>query len=384
MTGSTGTSTAASGHVPAGGRGRIATPGRRLVLLATIAWPAFAALAAEPAGEKQVLFPKDGATVCRIPSLVATRDGVVLATADRRIGSNHDWGHDTEIVLRRSRDGGKTWLPVQVLASERGVNFHSGPSLVDARTGRVFKFFKKRPASFRRPDDFHAAMATDAERWRRWGVGSYVIHSDDAGRTWSAARTLPEGILGPVRNKPVRIGDRLLCGSSTEHAGWRVHMEWTDDLGRSWKRTAALNSAAEWGLIQPTLLTHPDHKLQILCRSQQGRVVELWSHDRGENWSPPQPLDLPNPNSGIDGLTLTDGRHLLVYNHTSRGRSPLNVALSRDGRNWINRVTLEDEPGEFSYPAVIQASGGSVEIVYTWNRRRIRHVTLNPSLLNEQ
>jgi len=214
-----------------------------------------------------------------------------------------------------------------------------------------------------------------------WGV---LKESHDAGRTWSAPRTLPEGILGPVRNKPVRIGDRLLCGSSTEHAGWRVHMEWTDDLGRSWKRTAALNSAAEWGLIQPTLLTHPDHKLQILCRSQQGRVVELWSHDRGETWSPPQPLDLPNPNSGIDGLTLTDGRHLLVYNHTARGRSPLNVALSRDGRNWINRVTLEDEPGEFSYPAVIQTSGGSVEIVYTWNRRRIRHVTLNPSLLNEQ
>ncbi|HBH51559.1 MAG TPA: sialidase [Planctomycetaceae bacterium] len=211
-----------------------------------------------------------------------------------------------------------------------------------------------------------------------WGV---VKESHDAGRTWSAPRNLPEGILGPVRNKPVLIDHRLWCGSSTEHDGWRVHMEWTADQGRSWERTPPLNSSSEWGLIQPTLFTHPGNRLQILCRSQQGRVVELWSNDLGETWSAPQRLDLPNPNSGIDGVTLADGRHLLVYNHTDRGRSPLNVALSTDGRSWSNQFTLENEPGEFSYPAVIQSRGGSIEIVYTWNRRRIRHVTLDPAQL---
>ena len=146
--------------------------------------------AASPLCEKQVLFPRDGATVCRIPSLVVAKSGVILATADRRIGSNHDWGHDTEIVLRRSEDGGRSWLPIQVLASEQGVNFHSGPSLVDERTGRVFKFLKKRPASFKNAKEFHAAMVADADRWHRWGVGSYVIHSDDSGATWSPPRRL--------------------------------------------------------------------------------------------------------------------------------------------------------------------------------------------------
>ena len=56
-----------------------------------------------------------------------------------------------------------------------------------------------------------------------------------------------------------------------------------------------------------------------------------------------------------DVVTLFDGRHLLVYNHTDKGRSPLNVAISRDGRSWQTVVALETKPGEFSYPAVIQS-----------------------------
>ena len=95
-------------------------------------------------------------------------------------------------------------------------------------------------------------------------------------------------------------------------------------------------------------------------------------------------LDLPNPSSGTDAITLADGRHLLVYNHNAeyRGRSPLNVAVSHDGESWLAAAVLEDEPGEeFSYPAVIQTSDGLVHVAYTWKRRRIRHVTLDPAQL---
>ena len=87
---------------------------------------------------------------------------------------------------------------------------------------------------------------------------------------------------------------------------------------------------------------------------------------------------LPNPNSGIDGVTLADGRHLLVYNHTTRGRSPLNVALSTDGKTWRAGCVLENQPGEYSYPAVIQAADGKVHVTYTWKRRKARHVVLDP------
>jgi len=99
---------------------------------------------------------------------------------------------------------------------------------------------------------------------------------------------------------------------------------------------------------------------------------------------------LPNPNSGTDAVTLKDGRQLLVYNHNTRdktkskGRSPLNVAVSRDGKTWLAALVLEDDPNApsgFAYPAVIQTSDGLVHISYTWERKRIKHVVLDPQKL---
>ena len=86
---------------------------------------------------------------------------------------------------------------------------------------------------------------------------------------------------------------------------------------------------------------------------------------------------LPNPSAGTDAVTLRDGRHLLVYNHTAEGRTPLNVAVSKDGRTWEPALTLEQEPGEYSYPAIIQTADGRVHITYTWKRQRIKHVVLD-------
>jgi predicted neuraminidase len=166
-------------------------------------------------------------------------------------------------------------------------------------------------------------------------------------------------------------------------------MELTDDLGRTWTRIGPLGQPPDSGAIQPTLLTHRDGQLQILCRSQRGPVVESWSSDGGRTWSDLSPTVLPNPNAGLDGVTLADGRHLLVYNHASSPpgswggpRSPLNVAVSEDGRTWKAALVLEDESGqEFSYPAVIQGADGRVHITYTWKRQRLRHIVVDPSML---
>ena len=68
---------------------------------------------------------------------------------------------------------------------------------------------------------------------------------------------------------------------------------------------------------------------------------------------------------------------MLVYNHAERGHTPLNVAVSRDGgATWNMFDTLESAPGEFSYPAVIQASNGDLHLTYTWNRVKIRHAVI--------
>jgi predicted neuraminidase len=215
-----------------------------------------------------------------------------------------------------------------------------------------------------------------------WGLART---SADAGRTWSKAVRLPEGILGPIRAKPVELptGD-VLAGSSTEDKGWVVHMErWTpSDLGpAAWRKTGRLNDPKVFEAIQPTILAHSRARLQILCRSRQGVVTESWSEDGGDTWGPMTATALPNPSAGIDALRLADGRFLLVYNPTRIGRHRLEVAVSTDGEAWRHGTVLEDAPGEYSYPAVIQSKDGLVHVTYTWKRERIRHVVLDPTRL---
>ena len=81
--------------------------------------------------------------------------------------------------------------------------------------------------------------------------------------------------------------------------------------------------------------------------------------------------------AGIDAVALRDGRVVLVYNNTAKGRSPLNLAVSQDGERFSMFHTLEDTLGEeFSYPNVIQGKDGDLNIVYTWRRKKIRYVKL--------
>jgi predicted neuraminidase len=139
--------------------------------------------------------------------------------------------------------------------------------------------------------------------------------------------------------------------------------------------------------IQPAVLKHPEGKLQILCRTRENRIYSAWSEDNGYSWSALEPTELPNNNSGLDAVTLSDGRHLLVYNHIDRSasddkRNRLHVAVSEDGIQWSAVAILEndeDTGNEYSYPAVIQAADGMVHITYTWRRELIKHVILDPS-----
>jgi alpha-L-rhamnosidase len=220
-----------------------------------------------------------------------------------------------------------------------------------------------------------------------------VIVSEDGGVSWSAPRDLPEGFLGPIKNKPVMLKDgTLLSPSSTEGNGWKVHFERSKDKGKTWTKVGPVNDGTTIHAIQPTILTHPDGRLQILCRTQERALGEAWSSDGGKTWSEMTlSAALPNNNSGVDGVTLQDGRQLLVYNHVlpheslARGkgaRTPLNVAVSDDGKTWYAAAVLEDSPiGQYSYPSVIQTKDGLVHVVYTWRRKAIKHAVIDPKQL---
>jgi len=245
------------------------------------------------------------------------------------------------------------------------------------------------PVLFQMPDASLALfykVGPSPQTW--WGM---MRTSRDDGHTWSEAVRLPDAILGPIKNKPVRFADGvILAPSSTESpdrpSRWRVHFERSVDGGRTWTTSSAggLADGHDIDAIQPSILIHPGGRLEAVGRTRSGRVFETWSADAGKTWTPMTLAALPNPNSGIDAVTLRDGRQLIVYNHTDRGRSPLNVALSLDGKAWQAALVLESEPGEYSYPAVIQTSDGLVHITYTWQRQRIKHVVVDPAALKSE
>jgi predicted neuraminidase len=155
-------------------------------------------------------------------------------------------------------------------------------------------------------------------------------------------------------------------------------MESTRDFGKTWKSTGPLNSAQEFGAIQPTILSWTPKRIQILCRSRQQKLTQCWSADGGKTWGKMTATDLVNPNAGVDAVMLIDRRALLVYNDTPQGRTPLSLAVSRDGIRWKKVLDLETQPGEYSYPAIIQGGDGMAHITYTYRRNKIRHAVVDP------
>ena len=302
---------------------------------------------------------------CHASTIAETKGGLAAAWFGGTAEKNRD------VTIWSSRHNGQRWTPPTEVATgleagdqQRYTNQFPcwNPVFFQASEGPLLLFYKVGP---------------DPAKW--WGM---MKTSTDGGKTWSTARKLPEGFLGPIKDKPVALADgTLLCPSSTEHDGWRIHLERTPDLGATWAKTPPLNDGKEFAAIQPTVLFHPNGRLQLLCRSRQRVITECWSNDSGKTWSEMKATALPNPNSGIDAVTLKDGRQLLIYNHTTTGRTPLNLAISGDGKNWKQAATLESEPGEYSYPAILQTRDGLVHATYTWKRQRVKHLVIDPRKL---
>jgi predicted neuraminidase len=319
----------------------------------------------------QVEFIYESATIpsCHASTIAETPDGLVAAW----FGGLEEG--DVSVGIWLSRHASGKWTPPEEVAdgvSEDGKRYPCwNPVLFQPAEGPLLLFYKVGPSP---------------REW--WGM---LKTSSDHGKTWSDATRLPDGILGPIKNKPIEVEPGvLLCGSSTETVDdndWRVHMERYELDGSKWSKTEPIGDGREIAAIQPTILRHGEDRLQILCRTRQRRVGESWSEDGGRTWSELVLTDLPNPSSGIDGVTLADPagarRHVLIYNPTERDRSPLVAGVSRDGRTWSKAATLEDQPGEYSYPAVIQSSDGKVHVTYTWKRERIKHVVLSAEALGQ-
>ena len=318
--------------------------------------------------EEQFVFEKAEFPSCHAATIAETSEGLVTAF----FGGTYERHPDVCIYISRLVNG--IWTPPVEVAN--GVVNDSlryptwNPVLFQVPGGELLLFYKAGPSP---------------STWKGLLKRSY-----DSGKSWSDPVPLPEGFIGPVKNKPVLLEDgTLISPSSTEGDGWRIHFEYSRDTGKSWSRSEAINDPKVYNAIQPGILQHRDGRLQILARSRNSVLVTAWSDDLGKTWSLLQASGLPNNNSGTDAVSLADGRQLVVYNHVktpigaSKGyRTPLNVAVSEDGINWEAALVLEDsEISQYSYPSVIRSADGMVHVVYTWRRERIKYVKIDPSLL---
>lgn len=307
---------------------------------------------------------------CHAATIAETPTGLVTAF----FGGTKERNPDVCIYVSRKAQGADKWTaPVNVANGIQNATLRYAcwnPVLYQVPGGDLLLFYKVGPSP---------------AKWKGW-----LVRSKDGGIKWSKPWALPEGFLGPIKDQPVALPDgTLLCPTSAEGNGWKVHFELARKDARKWEMAGPVPAADSLRAIQPTILVLKDGTIEALCRSENRAILVTTSKDNGKTWSPLTPSTLPNNNSGIDGTTLADGRQLLVYNHvlppagkTKGERSPLNVSVSPDGLNWLASLVLEDDhTGQYSYPSVIQSKDGKVHIVYTWYRKKIKYVELDPSKL---
>lgn len=307
---------------------------------------------------------------CHAATIAETTSGDLIASW---FGGTHERNPDVCIYVSKRKNG--EWTePVEVANGVQNDTLRYptwNPVLYQVPDGDLLLYYKVGP---------HPST------W--WGM---LKRSSDGGETWSEAEKLPDGFLGPIKNKPELLDDgTLLLPSSVEENGWNLRMESTSDFGKThYMQDTLPKGENEIHAIQPSILFHGNGKLQQIGRTRNRHLFTTWSEDNGKTWSPLELLNMPNNSSGTDAVTMENGKHVLIYNHVwpnenmnKSYRSPLNIAVSDDGINWNAALVLEDSRiSQYSYPSIIQGSDGMLHCVYTWRRQKIKYVKIDPSKL---
>lgn len=385
-----------------------------------------------PAGGKNIVhdefvYSQTDFPQCHASSIVELKNGDLVATY---FGGTKERNPDVCIWVNHKPKGSDTWTAPMLVAD--GVFKLGTPNAqiagidtacAGAECGPIVGIntsWKEAKSNKPRRDYYRKACwnpvlfeMPDGELWLFFKIGhvmndwtGWVVKSRDGGQTWSEKEPLEKGFLGPVKNKPVIVDNRLICPSSTENeGGWKFHFEILDLKTGQWKYVGPIerelcpltpDMAADGSLlkdgtgkhklnpiycIQPSILKLSDGRLQAIGRTRNGRLASTWSSDNGDSWTKVKLIDVPNNQSGTDAVTLRRGRHVLIYNDfgtipgTPKGpRNPLSIAVSDNGTDWNKVLTLEDSPiGDYSYPAIVEGRDGTLHCVYTWRRYRIAY-----------
>ncbi len=317
----------------------------------------------------EFLYKKAPFPECHSATIAETSNGDLVATY---FGGTKEGNPDVCIWVSRKPKNEKDWTPPQMVAD--GVMSDTlrkacwNPVIYQVPKGELRIYFK---------------IGKSVSDWTGW-----MVRSKDGGKTWSKREPLEDGFLGPIKNKPILNDNRLIAPASIENDGWRIYFEYSDDMGKTWNRTAYVEADSSVMAIQPTIMKLSSGRLAALARTRSEKIGITYSSDNGLTWSKLKLLDIPNNNSGLDAITLKDGSQVLICNEkpiphgikNGKGlRTPLSLMTSDDGESWHHWITLEDSPiSQYSYPSIIQTSDGHIHCIYTWRRQRIKHVELIP------
>lgn len=320
---------------------------------------------------------KEGYTSFRIPALLTTRKGTVLAFCEgREVSSDHA---ANDIVLKRSEDSGRTWQALQVIA-EDGKNSLNNPQVVQVKeTGRIILMYQRFPLGIHERE---VLPGLEGDKICR----SYVMHSDDEGKNWSEPREITSSVKRPTFVTSVASGPGI--GIQLEkglHAGrlimpfnqgpfgkWKVYAVYSDDQGESWQYgEIAYNDSPGTG-NEVQMVELKDGSVMLNSRSFEGENVRKTavSRDGGENWTGLQ--DEPNlkePQCQASVLRYSfpddeDKSRILFANPASKdSRTHGTLQISYDeGKSWtVSKLLYE---GPFAYSSLTRLSNGDIGLLF--------------------
>lgn len=297
-------------------------------------------------------------------TVLRLRDGTVLAAW---FGGTKEKDGDVRIWVAR-RNAERWEKPYQL---ESGIDkAHWNPVLFEKKSGEICLYYK---------------IGDEIKDWK-----TYVASSFDGGKSFSASHELVEGDVGgrgPVKNKPIYLSNGTLLAPASDEStpDWSAFMDLSEDDGKTWTAVAIEKPDEPYAqktatMIQPTLWEQPAGEIHALLRTNRGYAYRTDSNDFGKTWSTAYITPIPNNNSGLDLVKMESGTLALVSNPVPKhagDRTPLTLAFSYDNGLTFDKVlTLEDNKGEYSYPAIV-AHGNKLFITYTHQRKTIAYVEVD-------
>jgi predicted neuraminidase len=212
--------------------------------------------------------------------------------------------------------------------------------------------------------------------------------SQDNGETWSGAKTLVGLYCNLPRNKPLQLAPHQFTIPLYRNVFHKLGYTCTVKVSGGEIKTKTFEKIPGPEHTQPALVRRGENELIAYLRDPTWESLMFSHYDiAARKWSMAERLSLPNPNAAIDAVQTDDGKTLLVYNDSKKGRNPLSLAVSENIRDFKKIWNFEYSPsgGSFSYPAIIRATDESYHLVYSHERRRaIKHIRFSPAWLNEK